>query len=136
MMRVCHLDTCPVGIATQTPELRRRFNGKPEFVTTFFEYIAEEVREHLAALGLRTIDEAVGRADLLDVAPAIEHWKAAGVDLTSTLTLPDSPYDTARHRTREQDHGLEAALDHEFLDICRPSIEDGTRVSMDLAISN
>jgi glutamate synthase (NADPH) large chain len=136
MMRVCHLDTCPVGIATQTPELRRRFNGKPEFVTTFFEYIAEEVREHLAALGLRSLEEAVGRADLLDVAPAVEHWKAQGIDLTNILTVPDSPYDTARHCTKEQDHGLDAALDHEFLDICRPSIEDGSAVSMDLAISN
>ncbi|HUD16193.1 MAG TPA: glutamate synthase large subunit, partial [Acidimicrobiales bacterium] len=136
MMRVCHLDTCPVGIATQTPELRKRFNGRPEFVTTFFEYIAEEVREHLAALGLRSIEEAVGRADLLDAAPAIEHWKAGGIDLTTILTVPDSPYDTARHCTRQQDHGLAAALDHEFLEVCRPSIEDETPVAMDLVITN
>jgi len=136
MMRVCHLDTCPVGIATQNPELRKRFNGKPEFVTTFFEYIAEEVREHLASLGLRSIDEAVGRADLLDVAGAVGHWKAAGLDLSAMLTVPDSPYETARHQTRPQEHGLEAALDHEFLEACRPSIEDETPVSMDLVITN
>ncbi len=136
MMRVCHLDTCPVGIATQNPQLRKRFNGKPEFVTTFFEYIAQEVREHLAALGLRSIDEAVGRADLLDVTGAVEHWKAAGLDLSAILAVPDSPYDTARHRTRDQDHGLAAALDHEFLETCRPSIDDETPVSMDLVITN
>ena len=136
MMRVCHLDTCPVGIATQNPELRKRFNGKPEFVTNFFEFVAEEVREHLAALGLRSIDEAVGRADLLDVVGAIDHWKAAGLDLSAVLTVPDSPYDTARHQTRSQDHGLEAALDHEFLETCRSSIEDETPVTMDLTITN
>src|SRR5271165_1452809 len=136
MMRVCHLDTCPVGIATQNPELRRRFNGKPEFVTTFFEYIAEEVREHLAALGLRSQDEAIGRADLLDATGAVDHWKAAGLDLSAVLTVPDSPYDTARHQTRAQDHGLEAALDHEFLETCRPSMEDETPVSMELVITN
>ena len=95
MMRVCHLDTCPVGIATQNPELRKRFNGKPEFVTTFFEYIAEEVREHLAVLGLRSLEEAIGRADLLDTTEAVDHWKAAGLDLSAVLTVPDSPYDTA-----------------------------------------
>src|ERR1700744_4712756 len=104
MMRVCPLDTCPVGIATQNPELRRRFNGRPEFVTTFFEYIAEEVREQLAALGLRTLEEAIGRGDLLDTAAAIDHWKAAGLDLTAVLTVPDSPYETAPFCTREQDH--------------------------------
>jgi len=136
MMRVCHLDTCPVGIATQNPELRKRFNGKPEFVTTFFEYIAEEVREHLAALGLRSIDEAIGRAELLDVSGAIEHWKANGLDLAPILAVPDNPYGTARSCTRQQDHGLENALDHEFLEACRPAIEDATPVRMDLAITN
>src|SRR6202034_27490 len=109
MMRVCHLDTCPVGIATQNPELRKRFAGKPEFVTTFFEYIAEEVREILASLGVRSIEEAVGRSDLLDAAQAIDHWKAKGLDLTPILEQPESPYDNARHQTRLQDHGLEHA---------------------------
>ncbi|HEX4081319.1 MAG TPA: glutamate synthase large subunit [Acidimicrobiales bacterium] len=136
MMRVCHLDTCPVGIATQNPELRKRFNGQPEFVTTFFEYIAEEVREHLAALGLRSLEEAIGRVDLLDPTAAIDHWKAAGLDLTAVLTVPDSPYETATYCTREQDHGLDRALDHEFLDACRPAIDDGTPVAMDVTISN
>jgi glutamate synthase (NADPH/NADH) large chain len=136
MMRVCHLDTCPVGIATQNPELRKRFNGAPEFVTTFFEYIAEEVRQHLAALGLRSINDAIGRTELLEAATAIEHWKAAGLDLSAVLAPVDSPYDTARHQTRLQDHRLEAALDHQFLDVCRPAIDDGTRVEASLAITN
>src|SRR5262249_55812465 len=99
MMRVCHLDTCPVGVATQNPELRARFAGRPEFVTTFFEYVAEEVREHLAALGFRSLEEAVGRAELLDVTRAVDHWKAAGLDLGPVLHVPDVGADVARHRT-------------------------------------
>jgi glutamate synthase (NADPH/NADH) large chain len=136
MMRVCHLDTCPVGIATQNPELRRRFSGRPEFVTTFFEYVAEEVREHLAALGLRTLEEAVGRVDLIETEPAVSHWKAAGLDLGPILAVPDSPYGSAPRCTRTQDHGLDRSLDHAFLPACRAAIEDGTPVEMDLAISN
>jgi glutamate synthase domain-containing protein 2/glutamate synthase domain-containing protein 1/glutamate synthase domain-containing protein 3 len=136
MMRVCHLDTCPVGIATQTPALRAKFNGKPEFVETFFEYIAEEVRELLASLGLRTLEEAVGRVDLLDADMAIAHWKAAGLDLSSVLAVPDVPDDMARHQTRLQDHGLEKALDHQFMDACAASLSDGTPVSVTLPISN
>jgi glutamate synthase (NADPH/NADH) large chain len=136
MMRVCHLDTCPVGIATQNPELRRRFNGKPEFVTTFFEYIAEEVREHLAGLGLRSLQEAIGRVDLIDANGAVEHWKAAGLDLSPILAVPDSPYDTAPYCTREQDHGLDRALDHEFLPACQAAIDDGTPVAMDVTVNN
>jgi glutamate synthase (NADPH) large chain len=135
-MRVCHLDTCPVGIATQNPELRKRFTGKPEFVTTFFEYIAQEVREHLASLGLRSIEEAVGRTELLEASQAIDHWKAAGLDLSPVLAPVDSPYDTARHQTRLQDHRLEDALDHRFLEACRPAIEEDTRVEMSLPITN
>ena len=92
MMRVCHLDTCPVGVATQNPELRKRFSGKPEFVVNFFEFIAEEVREHLAALGFRSIAEAVGHAEMLDTRAAIDHWKAHGLDLTPILTVADNPY--------------------------------------------
>ena len=136
MMRVCHLDTCPVGIATQNPTLRRRFNGRPEFVTTFFEFIAEEVREHLAALGLRSIEEAVGRADLLDPTDAVGHWKAAGLDLSSVLSVPDSPYGTGRHHSVEQDHGLDKALDHRFLGACQAAIEDGKPVAVSLPITN
>ncbi|MGH9100109.1 MAG: glutamate synthase-related protein, partial [Acidimicrobiales bacterium] len=138
MMRVCHLDTCPVGIATQNPELRKRFTGKPEFVTTFFEYIAEEVREHLAALGLRSLEEAVGRVDLLDARAAVTHWKAAGLDLSSMLAEPDAPGagEVVRHRVREQDHGLERALDHQFIPACEAALADGRPVALDLPISN
>ena len=136
MMRVCHLDTCPVGIATQTPALRAKYSGKPEFVETFFEYIAEEVRELLASLGLRSVAEAVGRVDLLDTNAAVTHWKAAGLDLSAVLAQPDVPEDMGRRQLRLQDHGLEKALDHQFLDVCAPALADGTPVSMELAISN
>jgi glutamate synthase (NADPH/NADH) large chain len=136
MMRVCHLDTCPVGIATQNPELRKRFSGTPELVTTFFEYVAEEVREHLAALGLRSLDEAVGRVDLLDVRPAVRHWKASGLDLSSVLAAPVGPPGAAVRRTREQDHGLTKALDHRFLPDCEQAIEHGTPVELSFAITN
>ncbi len=136
MMRVCHLDTCPVGIATQKPELRARFSGTPEFVETFFEYIAEEVREHLASLGLRSLEEAIGRVDLVDTAQAVDHWKARGLDLTSILVLPEVPEGAVRYCVNAQDHGLERALDHAFLDQCRPAIEQGTRVAIELPITN
>src|SRR3546814_8569087 len=107
MMRVCHLDTCPVGVATQNPELRARFNGQPEFVETFFEYIGEEVREHLAALGFRSLEEAIGHVEALDTRAAIEHWKASGLDLTPILHQPESPFEQDLHCTGTQDHGLE-----------------------------
>ena len=136
MMRVCHLDSCPVGIATQVPALRARYSGKPEFVETFFEYIAEEVREHLASLGLRSLEEAVGRVDLIDASPAVDHWKAAGLDLSPILVEPDVPAGSARHCTTEQDHGLDRALDHAFLELCRPAIEGGTPVAATVDISN
>ncbi len=136
MMRVCHLDTCPVGIATQKPELRAKFSGEPEFVVTFFEYIAEEVREHLAALGLRSLDEAIGRVDLLDTDAAVSHWKAAGLDLSSVLAEPDVAPEMERRQTRLQDHGLEKALDHAFMDACAPALDSGTPVSVELPIAN
>jgi glutamate synthase (NADPH/NADH) large chain len=136
MMRVCHLDTCPVGIATQKPELRARFSGTPEFVETFFEYIAEEVREHLAALGLRSLEEAIGRVDLIDPAQAIDHWKAKGLDLTPILVQPELPEGAVRYCIHEQDHGLDRALDHAFLDQCRPAIEHGSPVKADLEVTN
>ena len=136
MMRVCHLDTCPVGIATQTPALRAKFSGKPEFVETFFEYIAEEVRELLASLGLRTLDEAIGRVDLLDTDDAVAHWKASGLDLSTVLARPDVPESVGRRQTALQDHGLDKALDHQFLDKCAPALDDGASVAVDLPISN
>jgi glutamate synthase (NADPH) large chain len=136
MMRVCHLDTCPVGIATQNPALRAKYSGKPEFVETFFEYIAEEVRELLASLGLRSLDEAIGRVDLLDTEAAVTHWKAAGVDLSAVLAVPDVPPTVGRRQTQLQDHGLEKALDHAFLDACAPALADATPVSVELAITN
>ena len=120
MMRVCHLDTCPVGVATQNPVLRERFSGKPEFVVTFFEYIAEEVRELLAELGFHTLDEAIGQVQALDVAPAVDHWKAAGLDLSPILHVAEVGEQFAgqdlRH-TRTQDHGLAKALDNELIRI-------------------
>jgi glutamate synthase (NADPH/NADH) large chain len=136
MMRVCHLGTCPVGIATQDPKLRARFEGKPEFVETFFEYIAEEVREYLAALGLRTLEEAIGRVDLIDAAEAIDHWKAQGLDLAPILVQPELPEGAVRYRIHEQDHGLDRALDHVFLEDCLPAIEHGTPVRAELKVSN
>jgi glutamate synthase (NADPH/NADH) large chain len=136
MMRVCHLDTCPVGIATQNPVLRKRFTGRPEFVETFFEFIAEEVREYLAALGLRSIEEAVGRVDLLDAAEAVDHWKASGLDLAPILLAPEAAEGAVRHRIADQDHGLDKALDHAFLKACRPAIEDGTRVTAEVVVTN
>ena len=116
MMRVCHLDTCPVGVATQNPELRKRFTGKPEFVVNFFEFIAEEVREHLAALGFRSIAEAVGHAEVLDTRAAVDHWKAHGLDLTPILDRRPRTRTTVRtcYCTKAQDHGLERALDQEL----------------------
>ena len=115
MMRVCHLNTCPVGIATQDPELRKKFTGSPEFVQNFFQFIAEEVRELMAQLGFRKIDDMIGRADCLDVQPAVDHWKAKGIDLTPVLHQPDLPASVARRKVREQDHGLEGALDNELI---------------------
>ncbi|MFE0103907.1 glutamate synthase large subunit [Streptomyces sp. NPDC059009] len=115
MMRVCHLDTCPVGIATQNPTLRDRFSGKPEFVVNFFEFIAEEVRELLAELGFRSIEEAVGHAELLDTTRAVNHWKAQGLDLEPLFHVPELPEGAVRHQLIAQDHGLEKALDNELI---------------------
>ncbi len=136
MMRVCHLDTCPVGIATQNPELRARFSGKPEFVETFFEYIAEEVREHLAALGFRSIEEAIGQVSALDASRAIEHWKASGLDLSPIFADVQSPDGAPRRNTTGQDHGLEKALDHSLIDLAREAITEGTPVTGEVAVRN
>jgi glutamate synthase (NADPH/NADH) large chain len=136
MMRVCHLDTCPVGVATQNPELRRRFSGKPEYVVSFFEFIAQEVREYLAQLGLRSLEEAVGRVDLLDTALAVSHWKAAGLDLTPILHAPELGAGGPRHQTVPQDHGLDRALDNTLIQLAEGALADGSRVSLDLPIRN
>jgi glutamate synthase domain-containing protein 2/glutamate synthase domain-containing protein 1/glutamate synthase domain-containing protein 3 len=136
MMRVCHLNTCPVGIATQDPELRKRFTGTPEFVETFFRFIAEEVRELMAELGFRTMDEMIGRADCLDIEVAAGHWKASGLDLTPLVQVPDLPATVARRKVREQDHGLEKAFDHELIARCRPALEHGTPVAFASFIRN
>ncbi len=136
MMRVCHLDTCPVGVATQNPELRARFSGKPEFVETFFEYIAQEVREYLAELGFRSIDEAVGRAECLDVTDAVDHWKADGLDLTPILHVPSMAANSDRRCTTSQDHGLGDALDQQLIVDAAPALNDGSPVSLHYPISN
>ncbi|MFD7910332.1 MULTISPECIES: glutamate synthase large subunit [unclassified Streptomyces] len=126
MMRVCHLDTCPVGIATQNPVLRDRFSGKPEFVVNFFEYIAEEVREILAELGFRTIEEAVGHAEVLDTTQAVTHWKAQGLDLEPLFYVPELPEGAVRHALIEQDHGLEKALDNELIELAADALNAET----------
>jgi glutamate synthase (NADPH/NADH) large chain/glutamate synthase (ferredoxin) len=125
MMRACHLNTCPVGIATQDPELRKRFKGTPEHVVNFFFFVAEEVREILAALGLRTLDEAIGRVDLLDARPAIDHWKARGVDLSHILAHVELPEGAPRHRVQPPPAVLQDALDWELVKRCQAAIEAG-----------
>jgi glutamate synthase (NADPH/NADH) large chain len=136
MMRVCHLDTCPVGVATQNPVLRERFAGKPEFVVNFFEFIAEEVREYLASLGFRSLDEAIGHAEVLDIRRAVDHWKADGLDLSPILHVPSLPQGASLHQTVLQDHGLDKALDNELIRICRPALESGEPVRAQLSIRN
>jgi glutamate synthase (ferredoxin) len=137
MMRVCHLNTCPVGIATQDPELRKRFTGRPEHVVNFFRFLAQEVREHMARLGFRTMDEMIGRVDRLDFARALEHWKARGLDLSSILYEPDTGPEVARRRVTGQDHGLEKSLDHTTLvPACRDAVERRVPVELRLPIRN
>jgi glutamate synthase (NADPH/NADH) large chain len=136
MMRVCHLDTCPVGVATQNPQLRARFSGKPEFVERYFLYVAQEVREYLAQLGFRSLDEAVGRVEMLDTSRAVEHWKASGLDLTPILHQVDVGPDAARRQVVSQDHGLEKALDNQLLLICQDALASGEPVRAQLTIRN
>ncbi|HEY0169097.1 MAG TPA: glutamate synthase large subunit [Jatrophihabitans sp.] len=136
MMRVCHLDTCPVGVATQNPELRARFTGRPEFVVTFFEYIAEQVRELLAELGFRTLQEVIGHAELLDTRAAIEHWKADGLDLSPLLATPAPFAGTALTKRVEQEHGLDAALDNTLIQLCEGALLDGRPVRLELPVRN
>ncbi|WP_228545716.1 glutamate synthase large subunit [Microcella flavibacter] len=136
LMRVCHLDTCPVGVATQNPELRKRFTGTPEFVITFMEFLAQEVREYLAALGFRSMEEAIGRSDLLDVDRAIRHWKADGLDLSPILSGPVFDEGAARTKREEQDHELEEHFDNELIRLSADAIEHGAPVRIDLPIRN
>ncbi|AYY12879.1 glutamate synthase large subunit [Actinobacteria bacterium YIM 96077] len=136
MMRVCHLDTCPVGIATQNPELRTKYTGHADFVVNFFEYVAEEVREYLAELGFRSLDEAIGHADMLDTTVAVDHWKASGLDLTPLLYVPELAEGTPRHKVVEQDHGLQKALDNQLITLATDALEHGEPVRAQLPIRN
>jgi glutamate synthase (NADPH/NADH) large chain len=142
MMRVCHLDTCPVGVATQNPVLRSRFTGKPEFIVNFFQYIAEEVRELLAELGFRTLLEAVGHVEALDIRDAVNYWKASGLDLTPILHKVDPAGDHGQYpdqtlfNSQGQDHGLDKALDNELIAIAQPALESGEPVRAQLEVRN
>ena len=136
MMRACHLDTCPVGVATQNPVLRERFNGKPEFVVNFFEFIAEEVREIMAELGFRTVEEMVGHSEMLNTKTAVEHWKAKGLDISPILAVPQNPYQQSMYNTVAQDHGLGGALDNELMARAAKSIETGEKIRFSSPIMN
>ena len=136
LMRVCHLDTCPVGVATQNPELRARFSGKPEFVVNFFEFLAQEVREYLAELGFRSLEEAIGHKELLGVERAIEHWKADGLDLSPILVGPEFADDEPRRNRRPQDHELDEHFDIDLIALSREALARGTRVSIEKGVRN
>jgi len=136
MMRKCHLNTCPVGIATQDPVLRKKFHGKPEDVINFFFFIAEQVREYMAQLGFRSFDEMVGRVDMLDPRKALDHWKAKGLDLSAILYNPPTPSRIARRCVQPQDHGLSQALDYKLIDHARDALDNGTPVEIKLPIRN
>jgi glutamate synthase (ferredoxin) len=136
MMRVCHLNTCPVGIATQDPELRKKFTGRPEFVENYFRFVAEDVRQLMAELGFRTMDEMIGRSDRLEMRRAIEHWKAKGVDLSRILQQPDVEASVARRAVRAQDHGLERALDNQLIEYAADALDTRQPVEITLPIRN
>ena len=136
MMRVCHLNTCPVGVATQDPVLREKFSGKPEYIVNYFRMIAEEVRELMAQLGFRTVDEMVGRRDKLDTRKAIEHWKARKLDLTPVLYMPEVRENVVTRRVHEQDHGLAKALDNLLIELAKDALEYKTPVELRLPIRN
>jgi glutamate synthase (ferredoxin) len=137
MMRVCHLDTCPVGVATQNPELRKKFIGDPEYVVNFLRFIAEDMREIMASLGIRTVSEMIGRTDLLEPKKAVKHWKAKGLDLTPILHQPDVGSEIGRYCQIDQDHGLENSVDNQILlDLCEPALEEGKKVTGTLPIKN
>ena len=136
MMRKCHLNTCPVGVATQDPVLRAKFQGKPEHVVNYFFFVAEEAREIMAQLGIRTMEELIGRADLLDTKKGIEHWKARGLDFSRIFHQPEVGADVPRFKVEEQDHALEKALDHKLIERAAPALERGERVSFIQPVRN
>jgi glutamate synthase (ferredoxin) len=137
MMRVCHSNTCPTGVATQDPELRKNFSGKPEYVVNFMRFVAQELREIMAQLGFRTLNEMVGRCDVLEANKAIDHWKAQGLDFTNILHQPKVALNVGRYCTELQDHGLEKSIDMtKLLDLCEPAIKRGEKVSAVLPITN
>ncbi len=137
MMRVCHSNTCPTGVATQDPELRKNFSGKPEYVVNFMRFVAQELREIMAQLGFRTLNEMVGRCDVLEANKAIEHWKTQGLDFSNILHQPKVALNVGRYCTEQQDHGLEKSIDMtRLLDLCQPAIELGEKVSAELPITN
>ncbi len=136
MMRKCHLNTCPVGVATQDPELRKKFTGKPEDVVNYFMFVAEEVREHMAELGFRAFDELIGRSDLLDTNTAIAYWKAQGLDFSPVFHRAEAPSHAGEHNTCRQDHGLENILDRQLIEQARPALEEKTPVMIETPISN
>jgi glutamate synthase (NADPH/NADH) large chain len=136
MMRVCHLNTCPVGIATQDPELRKRFTGTPEHVINYFFFVAEEVREYMARMGFRSFEEMIGRADRLRMREAVEHWKARGVDLSAILHRVEAPEGEEIHHSQSQDHNLEKSMDNELIEKCLPALEKGAQVHFSYPIFN
>ena len=136
MMRKCHLNTCPVGIATQHPELRKRFKGAPEHVINYFFYVAEEVREYMARMGFRTMDEMIGQTEFLDKEEALEHWKAKGLDFTRLFEKPDVPEDVAIYHCEEQKHPIDNVLDRKLIEIARPALEKGEPVRAEIRVKN
>ena len=136
MMRKCHLNTCPVGVATQDPVLRKRFRGQPEHVINFFFFVAEEVRELMAKLGVRKFNDLIGRADLLDTKRGIEHWKALGLDFSRIFHMPRMPASVARFHSEKQDHGLDKALDLRLIELAQPALERQEKVTIETPIRN
>jgi glutamate synthase (NADPH/NADH) large chain len=136
MMRVCHLDTCPVGVATQNPVLRKRYTGQAEHVVNYFRFVAQEVRELLAELGFRTLDDAIGHSELLDTDRAVAHWKTSGLDLSPVFEQVDNPYGSAKRRVREQEHGLAHALDRTLIQLAEAALEDAHQLRLELPVRN
>jgi glutamate synthase (NADPH/NADH) large chain len=136
MMRKCHLNTCPVGVATQDPELRKRFTGQPEHVVNYFFFVAEEVRELMASIGVAKFDDLIGRADLLDMQAGIDHWKIQGLDFAKVFHLPEMPATVSRKHNDVQDHGLVNALDNKLVSLANAALETGAKVVLDMPISN
>jgi len=136
MMRKCHLNTCPVGVATQDPVLRRKFEGKPEHVVNYFFHVAEEARVLMAQLGVRKLNELIGRTELLDLRKGIEHWKARGLDFSRVFAMPQMPAEVSRFKSEVQNHGLEKALDNRLIELARPALERGEKVAIETPIRN